>query len=159
MTDQLCLKWNNHLSTFNRVLKKIHLEPNYSDCTILCQGNFYPAHQLVLSTCSEYFEQIFTQCFQLNKHPFIIVKDVEPLLMEFLLNFMYKGEINVPEDTIPELIKAAEVFKIKGIAVPDVIQEDSISNEKSQQKTEKRSLSPTTGPNKRKEVRYYLFES
>ena len=91
----------------------------YSDGTILCQGRFYPVHRFVLSTCSEYFEEMFNQCKRLNKHPFIIVKDVHPDQMEALLNYMYKGEVNVPQETLPELIKAAEAFKIKGLAVPD----------------------------------------
>nr|XP_027226111.1 uncharacterized protein LOC113818150 [Penaeus vannamei] len=33
---------------------------SYCDVTLACDGKFYPVHKLVLSTCSDYFEQIQT---------------------------------------------------------------------------------------------------
>ena len=119
MSGQLCLKWNNHLTAFNKLLNKLLLDENYSDSTILCGGKFYPVHRLVLSTCSEYFESMFAQCLKINKYPFIVVKDIDPKQMEALLNYMYRGEVNVPQDDLPDLIKAAEAFQIRGLAVPD----------------------------------------
>ncbi|RXG73840.1 hypothetical protein Avbf_01475 [Armadillidium vulgare] len=41
--------------------------------------------------------------------------------MELLLNYMYQGEVNVLQENLPMLIKAAEALKIKGLAVPDDI--------------------------------------
>lgn len=72
---------------------------------------------MVLSTCSDYFDEMFEriQC----QHPFIVFKDIEPNEMELLLNYMYKGEVNVTQESLPALIKAAESLKIKGLAVPD----------------------------------------
>ncbi|MCL4158088.1 UNVERIFIED_CONTAM: hypothetical protein GTU68_017282, partial [Idotea baltica] len=86
----------------------------YCDATIACHGKYFPVHRFVLTTCSEYFEEIFerTQC----KHPFIIVKDVEELQLEALLNYMYKGEVNVLQDRLPGLIRAAEALKVRGLA-------------------------------------------
>lgn len=46
--------------------------------------------------------------------------------MEALLNFMYNGEVNVLHEMLPGLIKAAEILKIKGLAIPD---EESIEKE------------------------------
>lgn len=85
--------------------------------TLACEGKFYPVHKLVLSTCSEYFEEIFnrTQC----KHPVIVLKDVKHEELEALLNYMYLGEVNVLQADLAGLIKAAECLKIKGLAVPD----------------------------------------
>lgn len=39
--------------------------------------------------------------------------------MELLLNYMYQGEINVVQEMLPSLIRAAEALRIKGLAVPD----------------------------------------
>ncbi|MCL4149061.1 UNVERIFIED_CONTAM: hypothetical protein GTU68_057865, partial [Idotea baltica] len=52
-------------------------------------------------------------------HPFIIVTNIESGYLEALLNFMYNGEVNVLHEMLPGLIKAAEILKIKGLAVPD----------------------------------------
>ena len=91
----------------------------YSDGTIVCQERFYPIHQLVLSSCSDYFGEVFKRCARLNnRHPLIILKDVQPEHMEAILDYMYKGEVNVLEKNLPDLIKAAEIFKLKGLIQP-----------------------------------------
>lgn len=94
----------------------------------------------MLSTCSEYFEDIFgrIEC----KHPFIIMKDVEPHHLEALLNYMYKGEVNVLQESLPGLIKAAEALKIKGLAVPD----EPVSKEKFLTNREKRRSTASNSP-------------
>ncbi|XP_076068829.1 uncharacterized protein LOC143041063 isoform X10 [Oratosquilla oratoria] len=113
----LSLKWNNHRSTFFHVLSSVRTKETYSDVTLACDGKFYQAHKLVLSTCSDYFEQMFekTQC----KQPVIVLKDIRHEELEALLNYMYIGEVNVLQQELPGLIKAAECLCIKGLAVPD----------------------------------------
>ena len=92
----------------------------YSDGTIMCHGKLYPVHRIVLATCSEYFEQAFFATSKMNLgHPFIIVKDILPEYLEGLLSYMYTGEINISQNCLPELIKAAEAFKIRGLVTPD----------------------------------------
>merc|ERR1719259_1030541 len=70
-----------------------------------------------MSTCSEYFEQMFeqTDC----KNPVIVLKDIKSEELESLLSYMYVGEVNVVQEKLAGLIKAAECLKIKGLAVPD----------------------------------------
>ncbi|XP_063598505.1 zinc finger protein ZFAT-like isoform X4 [Penaeus indicus] len=113
----LSLKWNNHRSTFFYVLSTVRRKESYCDVTLACDGKFYPVHKLVLSTCSDYFEQMFekTNC----KHPIIVLKDIRHEDLEALLNYMYVGEVNVLQTDLSGLIKAAECLRIKGLAVPD----------------------------------------
>jgi hypothetical protein len=59
------------------------------------------------------FEQ--AQC----KHPFIVLKDIKCDDLESLLSYMYVGEVNVVQEKLSGLIKAAECLKIKGLAVLD----------------------------------------
>merc|ERR1739838_279867 len=70
-----------------------------------------------MSTCSDYFEEMFerTNC----KHPVIVLKDIRHEDLEALLNYMYVGEVNVLQNELAGLIKAAECLQIKGLAVPD----------------------------------------
>ncbi|XP_064118571.1 myoneurin-like isoform X1 [Macrobrachium nipponense] len=113
----LSLRWNNHRSTFFHVLSSLHRKELYSDVTIACSGRFFPVHKLVLSVCSEYFEDIFKQTT--CKHPIVVLKDILHDDMEALLNYMYAGEANVAQNDLARLIKAAECLRIKGLAVPD----------------------------------------
>lgn len=65
----------------------------YSDATVACEGKFFPVHKLVMSSCSDYFEQIFqvVQC----RHPVIVLKDITYQHMDLLLSYMYLGEVKV----------------------------------------------------------------
>ncbi|XP_053641899.1 longitudinals lacking protein, isoforms H/M/V isoform X3 [Cherax quadricarinatus] len=113
----LSLRWNNHRTSFLQVLSSLRDKKTYSDVTIACAGKFYSVHKFVLSTCSDYFVDIMekTPC----KHPIIVLKDIRHQDLEALLNYMYLGEVNVLQNELAGLIKAAECLRIKGLAVPD----------------------------------------
>ncbi|XP_045118815.1 protein tramtrack, beta isoform-like isoform X9 [Portunus trituberculatus] len=113
----LSLKWNNHKTTFFDILRVLREKANYTDATIAVEGKFYPVHKLVMSTCSEYFSEIFerTPC----KSPVIVLKDVRSQDMDALLDYMYLGEVNVNQNDLASLLKTAECLRIKGLAVPD----------------------------------------
>ncbi|XP_066966990.1 protein abrupt-like isoform X1 [Macrobrachium rosenbergii] len=113
----LSLRWNNHHSSFMLALANLRNKENYSDITLACDGKFYSVHKIVLSTCSDYFVEILsrTPC----KHPIIVLKDIRQQDLEALLNYMYLGEVNVVQNDLACLIKAAECLRIKGLAVPD----------------------------------------
>ncbi|RXG72158.1 Longitudinals lacking protein, isoforms F/I/K/T [Armadillidium vulgare] len=117
--ELLSLKWNNHKSTFLQVIKSLRNEREspFADATIACDGSFYPVHRLVLSSCSDYFSSIFdaTTC----KNPVIVLKDIDSRNFEYLLDYMYVGEVNVRQTELRDLVGAAESLKIKGLAVPD----------------------------------------
>ncbi|XP_063865080.1 protein abrupt-like isoform X2 [Scylla paramamosain] len=119
----LSLSWKNHMSTFSHMLSVVRDVARYTDVTIACDGKFYPAHKLVLSTCSDYFLKMFeiTSC----KHPVIVIRDVKCKNMEALLSYMYAGVVNVSQSDLPQLIKAAEMLEIKGLAVADDPPSDS----------------------------------
>ena len=93
------------------------LQEMYVDATLACGGKLYAAHKFVLSTCSDYFKQMFTK--NPSKHPIVFMKDVTARDLEALLDFMYNGEVNVPQSSLGSLIKTAEGLQIKGLAVPD----------------------------------------
>ena len=76
-----------------------------------------------------------------GKHPIIVLKDTKSSDLEYLLDYMYLGEVNVPQTRLSSLINVAECLKIRGLAVPDEPVEiiNSISNFK-------RSLKQTFSP-------------
>ena len=125
----LSLEWNNHLTSLRKLIGKLYLQEQYADCTILCDDQCYPVHSWVLSSCSEYFDEIISKYYHLNKNPFFVVKDVAPKQMEHLIKYMYLGRIQIPQSDIPGLIKTAEAFKIKGLAIPDFENEEKQEDE------------------------------
>ncbi|XP_063884955.1 zinc finger and BTB domain-containing protein 49-like isoform X1 [Scylla paramamosain] len=113
----LSLRWNNHSSSFLKQLSFLRDKETYSDLTLVCGGQFYQVHRLVVSGCSEYFRTILEHipC----RHPAVVLQDLPPRHLEALLSYMYLGQVSVPQDDLGGLIKAAECLAIKGLAVPD----------------------------------------
>ncbi|XP_063597509.1 zinc finger and BTB domain-containing protein 20-like isoform X3 [Penaeus indicus] len=123
MTDgMLSLSWNNHSTTFCHMLSALRHKDRYTDATLACEGKFYPVHKLVLSTCSQYFEEMFDHT--LGKHPIVLLQDVKCDELEALLSYMYIGVVSVAQKDLSRLIKVAELLQIKGLAVPDEVQGD-----------------------------------
>jgi len=148
----LSLKWNNHKTTFFHVLSNIRKKEAYCDSTLACDGRFYPVHKLVLSTCSDYFEQMFEKTK--DKQPVIVLKDIRHEELEALLNYMYLGEVNVLQNDLSGLIKAAECLRIKGLAVPD----EDPNEKKDNKRSWEGDTSVSDGKRQRREERERLEE-
>lgn len=69
---------------------------------------------MVLSACSSYFENLFTTFSERNQ--IVILKDTSYDDAVALVEFMYRGEINVPQEQLASLLKTAENLRIKGLA-------------------------------------------
>ncbi|KAL1506784.1 hypothetical protein ABEB36_006085 [Hypothenemus hampei] len=113
-SQQYCLRWNNHLKNLTDVLTDFLREQVLCDVTLASNGQVFQAHQIVLSACSPYFETLFIQTP--NKHPIVFLKDVSPNEVKALLDFMYKGEVNVSQNLLPAFLKTAESLQIRGLS-------------------------------------------
>lgn len=51
-----------------------------------------------------------------DKHPVFILKDVKFKELEAMMDYMYRGEVNVSQDQLGPLLKAAESLQIKGLS-------------------------------------------
>ncbi|XP_018022057.1 protein tramtrack, beta isoform isoform X2 [Hyalella azteca] len=118
MPDEiLSLKWNKHNSTFLEVLSILRDQEAFVDVTLACGGKIFPAHKFILSTCSDYFKQMFA--VNPDKHPIVYLKDVPATDLEALLDFMYRGEVDVSRTNLASLMNTAEGLQVKGLAIPD----------------------------------------
>ncbi|CAG2055697.1 unnamed protein product [Timema podura] len=50
------------------------------------------------------------------QHPVIILQDVHFSELESLLCFVYKGEVNIDQEHLPALLRAAETLQIRGLS-------------------------------------------
>lgn len=113
-SQQFCLRWNNYQTNLTCVFDQLLQSESFVDVTLACDGQQIKAHKIVLSACSPYFQSLFfdNPC----QHPIIIMRDVRWAELKAIVEFMYKGEINVNQDQISPLLAIAEMLQIRGLA-------------------------------------------
>ncbi|XP_066584375.1 protein abrupt isoform X1 [Prorops nasuta] len=111
---QFCLRWNNHQSTLIQNFDTLLESGTLVDCTLAAEGKYLKAHKVVLSACSPYFEGLLSEHY--DKHPVFILKDVKFKELKAMMDYMYRGEVNISQDQLAALLKAAESLQIKGLS-------------------------------------------
>ncbi|KAH8303557.1 hypothetical protein KR018_003064 [Drosophila ironensis] len=113
-SQQFCLRWNNYQSNLTTIFDQLLQNECFVDVTLACDGRSMKAHKMVLSACSPYFQTLLaeTPC----QHPIVIMRDVNWSDLKAIVEFMYRGEINVSQDQIGPLLRIAEMLKVRGLA-------------------------------------------
>lgn len=111
---------NNHLISllFSSIYIQLLAGQHFVDVTLACDGQQVHCHRLVLAACSSYFESLLSEnpC----KHPIIILpKEIKLWEIHALVDFMYKGQVNVSQAGLPQLLKCAETLQIRGLCGTD----------------------------------------
>ncbi|XP_052863561.1 protein tramtrack, beta isoform-like [Anopheles cruzii] len=118
LSQQFCVRWNSHLGSLGAAFPQLLAGQRFVDVTLACEGHQVHCHRLVLAACSTYFEHLLGEnpC----QHPIIILpRDIKLWAMQALVDFMYKGEVNVSQAGLPDLMKCAEILKIRGLCGSD----------------------------------------
>ncbi|KAJ8956279.1 hypothetical protein NQ318_015015 [Aromia moschata] len=119
--QQFCVRWNSYQSNLQNAFPKLLTSEHFVDVTLACENEMLKCHKVVLSACSTYFEKLLLDnpC----QHPIIFMKDMSVgsrfSEMQSLVDFMYKGEVNVTQDDLPSLLKSAEALQIRGLCGSD----------------------------------------
>lgn len=113
-TQQFCLKWNHHQNNMMTVFEQLLSNEALVDVTLACEGLSLKAHKTILSACSPFFQSLFLEnpC----KHPIVILKDIKYCDLKAIVEFMYRGEVNVSQEQLSALLKIAETLQVKGLA-------------------------------------------
>lgn len=137
VSQQFCVRWNSHLGSLGAAFPQLLAGQRFVDVTLACEGHQVHCHRLVLAACSSYFESLLGEnpC----KHPIIILpRDIKLWEIQALVDFMYKGEVNVSQAGLPDLLKCAEILQIRGLCGSDAalnLNQIPTSNSTPQQQT------------------------
>ncbi|KAH8342242.1 hypothetical protein KR059_010185 [Drosophila kikkawai] len=114
VTQEFCVRWNSHLGSIGAAFPQLLAGQRFVDVTLACEGHQLQCHRLVLAACSTYFETILAEhpC----KHPVIILpREIKLWEIQALVDFMYKGEVNVTQAGLGQLLRCAEQLRIRGL--------------------------------------------
>ncbi|XP_031827523.1 uncharacterized protein LOC116424786 isoform X2 [Nomia melanderi] len=114
---EVCLRWNSYHSNMQNSFPSLLESEQFVDVTLACEGRSLKCHKMILSSCSDYLADLLREnpC----QHPIILMKDLKFWEVEALVKFMYRGEVNVAHDKLPQLLNAAEALQVKGLAGPN----------------------------------------
>ena len=145
-TQELCLKWNSYETSLLMSVCDMWNSGAMTDVTLSAEGRSISAHQVVLSSCSRYFKEVlqvtllffYTTFYFLSKflacilslnfvscwlqsvtaaqHPIIILPFASYQDLLAVIQFIYKGEINITQAELSGLLEVAETLGVKGLA-------------------------------------------
>ena len=106
------LNYNNFSENIRLSYKAVREQEHFTDVILACDDGEIRAHQLVLFSGSDFFQTMLPRFKHPN--PFIYLKGLKVKDLEFILNFVYYGEISLLEKDLKGVINAAKDLKIKG---------------------------------------------
>lgn len=115
MDSRYNVKWNNFHSALEMGFYELLENEKMVDVTLIAEGGYLKAHKIILSISSLYFQELFEAhpC----QHPFIVLKDVQYQELANMVDFMYKGEVDVQQENLASFLKLAETLKVKNFFI------------------------------------------
>ena len=107
------LQWHEHHASFFRLMEELCREQSLTDVTITCGDVSLEAHSLILGASSPILRSILAKGE--GKKQTLHFMDMNPYHMQLLLQYMYRGEISVPQNELGPLMTSARSLQIKGL--------------------------------------------
>lgn len=86
------------------ILKAVHF--------ICVSGVSFKAHKLILAACSKHFQVLFEEMPPSPPGVIVILDGTSAHNMAALLEFMYRGEVHVSQESLSSFLKAAECLQV-----------------------------------------------
>lgn len=86
-----------------------------ADVTFKIQEKEIKAHSLILASGSPVLAAMFQHNFKENREKIVEIQDVKPLVFEKLLRFIYTGDTDLENETITDLLMAADKYGIDSL--------------------------------------------
>ncbi|PWA25128.1 hypothetical protein CCH79_00005100 [Gambusia affinis] len=87
----------------------------FVDCVLKIQDKEFPCHRLVLAASSPFFKSIFLSELEESKKREIVLKDVDPSVMEMILRYLYTSDIDLTEQNVQDIFMVANMYQIPSI--------------------------------------------
>ena len=81
-----------------------NFQDRFTDTVLVADGKRFPAHKLVLSSCSPYFDRMFQTGFLEQDSGTVVLKDFDAETLGLLLDFMYTATITINEDNVQDIL-------------------------------------------------------
>ena len=106
MSEKFCLKWNDYQSNWNRSLSELRNDNDFADVTLISDDKVkFSAHKILLSSCSNMFKFIIKE--NTNAKTLLYLGGVSSRNLEFILDYIYYGEVNIYQEHLDSFLESA----------------------------------------------------
>ena len=105
------LRLNNHKSFLTDALTQLYHNAVLVDCTLSAQGGQLRAHQTILSACSPYFKEIFSQ-YNSSQYPVLVIKDMPFADLKAIIEYIYCGEVMIPRRQLRSVLNNGVLLQV-----------------------------------------------
>merc|ERR1712126_340607 len=122
MSDKFSLKWNDFHTNAAKSFSLFRNDDYLQDVTLVADDHKQiSAHKLVLSACSDYFNNIFKN--SKHSHLTLCLDGVNNQDLNNILDYIYNGEVQIYQDDLDRFLAVAKRFQLNGLLENDQIEE------------------------------------
>jgi len=112
--DKFSLKWNDFQTTVSNSFKVLKQEQDFFDVTLVSDDQKeIQSHKVVLSACSSFFKPILQK--NSHSHPLIYLSGIDSINLQFIIDYVYEGEVQLFQDQLDSFLNAAQKLQIDGL--------------------------------------------
>ena len=115
MSEQFNLTWNRFQSTISSSLDILRKEGEFFDVTLVSHDQRQmPAHKVLLSAASPFFKTVLKR--NPHQHPLIYLSDVDSHHLLSILDYIYLGQVQMPQERVQDFLAAGTKLQISGLS-------------------------------------------
>uniref|UniRef100_A0A8C3GBJ0 Kelch-like family member 41a n=1 Tax=Cyclopterus lumpus TaxID=8103 RepID=A0A8C3GBJ0_CYCLU len=97
-------------------LKELLNENKLIDCVLKVGDRSIPCHRLILAACSPYFRELYFSADGKEMDTMeVVLENMDPNVMEAIVNYMYSAEIDINENNVQDVLAAAHRLQIPSV--------------------------------------------
>ena len=119
----------------------------FTDVTLISNDNKkIQAHKVILSAGSEFFRDMLSD--KSHAHPMLCLDGVSSEDLEWIIKYLYVGEVSVPQSSLQKFLEIANKFKCFGLNQEAQQGIGKKENELLKRVKHQRKMKPTSLPNR-----------
>ena len=124
MTEYKQLEWTDFGVHLSNTVFDLLADDTFSDVTLISDDNKpFKAHKVILAAISTVFRNMLMTT-STGLSAVIILNGVESSELESLIEFIYQGKTNIPEESLQQFLNIAKTFDISGLYEEQSSEED-----------------------------------
>lgn len=109
----MSFQYTNHSTSLSNNLSTLLRTHTHCDVVLACKGGQkLLAHKLILSACSSYFRDLLADT-EIHQETIVVLRDISRIDMKAVLDFLYSGVVEVPEERLTDFLFTAKLLRIE----------------------------------------------